>query len=167
MSKYCCEKCGKDFKQKSHYTTHINKKKPCVVDVTSKQVIDNAVKEKLGLVEMQIDCDTVGKISITKPLLKWVGGKTQILEKLLGEFPVEMNNYREIFLGGGSVLLSLLSQIKAGKIIVNGTVYASDFNSNLIGLYKNIQNTPDEFITEVKKLIVEFSNCKDTIINRK
>jgi len=30
MSKYTCEKCGKDFKQKSHYTTHINKKKTCV-----------------------------------------------------------------------------------------------------------------------------------------
>ena len=30
MSKYICEKCSKEFKQKSHYTTHINKKIPCV-----------------------------------------------------------------------------------------------------------------------------------------
>ena len=40
---------------------------------------------------------------MTKPILKWVGGKTQILEKLLQEFPEIINNYREPFLGGGSV----------------------------------------------------------------
>jgi DNA adenine methylase len=155
MSKYCCEKCGKDFKQKSHYTTHINKKKPCVVDVSSKQVIDNAVKEKLGLVEIQIDCDTVGKISITKPLLKWVGGKTQILEKLLGEFPVEMNNYREIFLGGGSVLLAILSYVKSGKIKIYGNIYAYDLNEPLIWVYKNIQTRPDDVFAEIQKIISE------------
>ena len=26
---YSCEKCGKTFKQKGHYTNHINKKNPC------------------------------------------------------------------------------------------------------------------------------------------
>jgi len=166
MSKYCCEKCGKDFKQKSHYTTHINKKKPCVVDVSSKQVIDNAVKEKLGLVEMQIDCDTVGKISITKPLLKWVGGKTQILEKLLGEFPVEMNNYREIFLGGGSVLLAILSYVKSGKIKIHGNIYAYDLNEPLIWVYKNIQTRPDDVFAEIQKIILEFNSCSQGEINR-
>ena len=49
------------------------------------------------------------KIHISKPLLKWVGGKTQIIDKLVPDFPVEINNYREVFLGGGSVLLALLS----------------------------------------------------------
>jgi hypothetical protein len=29
MSKYTCEKCGKEYKQKCHYTTHLNKKNPC------------------------------------------------------------------------------------------------------------------------------------------
>ena len=49
------------------------------------------------------------KINIPKPILKWVGGKTQIIDKLIMDFPVKINNYREIFLGGGSVLLTLLS----------------------------------------------------------
>ena len=49
------------------------------------------------------------KPNVVKPLLKWVGGKTQILDKLMDNFPSEMNNYHEIFLGGGSVLLSVLS----------------------------------------------------------
>ena len=41
-----------------------------------------------------------------KPLIKWVGGKTQILDNVLQKFPKEMDNYREIFLGGGSVLFA-------------------------------------------------------------
>jgi hypothetical protein len=32
MVKYICEKCGKEFTQKGHYTTHINKKNPCVYE---------------------------------------------------------------------------------------------------------------------------------------
>jgi len=32
MTKCACEKCGKEFKQKSHYTSHVNKKNPCVVE---------------------------------------------------------------------------------------------------------------------------------------
>jgi uncharacterized C2H2 Zn-finger protein len=29
---YKCEKCNKEFLQKSNYTTHINRKKPCIID---------------------------------------------------------------------------------------------------------------------------------------
>ena len=37
MGKYNCEKCGKEFNQKSHYTTHTNKKNPCVVESKIKE----------------------------------------------------------------------------------------------------------------------------------
>jgi hypothetical protein len=36
-------------------------------------------------------------LRIPKPILKWVGGKTQILNKIMPEFPVEMDNYVEPF----------------------------------------------------------------------
>jgi len=36
MIKYNCEKCGKDFSQKGHYTKHINKKNPCVIEIIEK-----------------------------------------------------------------------------------------------------------------------------------
>ena len=52
------------------------------------------------------------KTHIPKPILKWVGGKTQIIDKLIPNFPVEINNYRETFLGGGSILLTLLTYVK-------------------------------------------------------
>jgi DNA adenine methylase len=108
-------------------------------------------------------------MNVTKPVLKWVGGKTQILDNVLELFPKEMKSYHEPFLGGGSVLLGLLSYIRAGtiKLTDGGKLYASDLNSNLIGLYKNIQSNPDSLIREVKKLIDEFSKCKGEEVNRK
>jgi DNA adenine methylase len=103
---------------------------------------------------------------ITKPVLKWVGGKTQILEEVLMLFPAEINNYHEPFLGGGSVLLGVLSYVKLGKIKISGSIYASDLNSNLISLYKNIQSHPSELINEIKKLVDEFNVIKGLIVNR-
>lgn len=110
--------------------------------------------------------ETQTMFEIEKPFLKWVGGKTQILQDVLDLFPKEINNYHEPFLGGGSVLLGLLSYIKMNKIKVSGKIYASDFNTNLIGLYKNIQCYPDLVIAEIKKVMEEYSGCKGNVVNR-
>jgi len=61
-------------------------------------------------------------MAITKPFLKWVGGKTQIIDEVLALFPRQIHNYYEPFLGGGSVLLALLS---TESIRVSGRIYAS------------------------------------------
>ena len=106
-------------------------------------------------------------MSCTKPFLKWVGGKTQILEDVLELFPVVIQNYYEPFLGGGSVLLGLLSLVRAGQTTITGNIYASDVNSNLIGLYKNIQSNPEGVIRELKTLVSEFEACKGSVVNRK
>jgi DNA adenine methylase len=106
-------------------------------------------------------------VMITSPFMKWVGGKTQILDSVLKLFPKKIKNYYEPFLGGGSVLLGLLSHIQHGNIEISGKIYASDLNSNLIGLYKNIQQYPDLIITEIKKLIDEFKSINGTSVNRK
>jgi DNA adenine methylase len=106
-------------------------------------------------------------MTITKPILKWVGGKTQILEQVLATFPAEMNNYHEPFVGGGSVLLGLLSRVAAGEVVVNSAVYASDVNANLIAFYENVKDKPDELIAEVKALITEYAQAKGTEVNRK
>lgn len=98
-------------------------------------------------------------MSTIKPFIKWVGGKTQIINDVMRLFPREMNNYHEPFLGGGSVLLALLSHKKNGTIKVNGIIYASDLNANLISLYQNIQTSPDELINAVEALVEEFSEC--------
>ena len=107
-------------------------------------------------------------MEIVKPFMKWAGGKTQIIDDVMGMFPKTMNNYHEPFLGGGSVLLALLTYKARGSINITGTIYASDLNSNLIGLYKNIQSHPHALISEVEKLTDEFAKCNGgTILNRK
>jgi DNA adenine methylase len=92
---------------------------------------------------------------MTKPFLKWAGGKTQIIAEIMARFPPTINNYHEPFLGGGSVLLALLSCIANGTITVTGTIYASDINPTLIGLYQNIQANPHALIAEVRQFMEE------------
>jgi len=72
------------------------------------------------------------KINYLKPILKWVGGKTQIIDHIINEFPNTINDYHEIFLGGGSVLLQ---NIEVGNIKLTGSIYAYDINETLIYLY--------------------------------
>ena len=106
------------------------------------------------------------KIQTLKPILKWVGGKTQILDKLITDFPLEINNYREIFLGGGSVLLTLLSYVKSEIIKIQGNIYAYDLNEPLIYMYKNIQTNHTELYDVLQTIIVDFNECGNGEINR-
>jgi hypothetical protein len=48
MSKYICEKCGKEFKQKCHYTIHLNKKNSCVNELKIKEIVDKTEEEKIS-----------------------------------------------------------------------------------------------------------------------
>ena len=48
MVKYSCERCGKEFSQKSHYDSHNRRKTPCVNNTDKiKVLVDKAVEEKL------------------------------------------------------------------------------------------------------------------------
>jgi DNA adenine methylase len=105
----------------------------------------------------------------TKPVLKWVGGKTQILDSVLELFPRAMKDYYEPFVGGGSVLLGLLGLVRTGVIRLTGKIYASDINPHLISLYTCIQREPDALIAAVKALTDNFARCPVSggAVNRK
>jgi len=149
MAKYNCERCKKEFTQKIKYNAHM--KKPC----------ENSIDE----LEAKLSKITINEI--IKPILKWVGGKTQIIDNIIKEFPLEINNYHEIFLGGGSVLLALLSYVKIGNIKINGKIYAYDINEPLIYMYKNIQSNHNELYNEIQLLIEDFNSCGNGELNRK
>jgi DNA adenine methylase len=72
-----------------------------------------------------------------KPLLKWVGGKTQLLETILPQIPETLTSYYEPFVGGGSVLLAVLASRSPER------VYASDVNPALINVYQSVQSSPE------------------------
>lgn len=77
------------------------------------------------------------------PLLKWMGGKRQLLPKIHEHLPKNINElrYYEPFLGGGAVLFDL--QPKRAVI--------SDLNAELINVYKVIKTNPEELIDELYK----------------
>lgn len=77
-----------------------------------------------------------------KPFLKWVGGKTQIIDQVMEHFPIRIETYIEPFIGGGSVLLAMLS-----RKLQPTNIIATDINPNLIQVWKSIQSTPTEFYT--------------------
>ena len=55
-----------------------------------------------------------------KPFLKWVGGKTSTLPKLIEQLPTKFGNYYEPFLGGGALFFAVDWQDKS--------VYLNDIN---------------------------------------
>lgn len=101
-----------------------------------------------------------------KPFLKWVGGKTQLLKNIMSNIPHEMENYHEIFLGGGSVLLAVLSLKKEGVIKISGNIYANDINSSLINVYITIRDNPKELLKYVNHHADEYNTIQENNGNR-
>ncbi len=112
--------------------------------------------------------DKITKKDIPRPILKWVGGKGQIIDKLLKAIPKEMNNYHELFVGGGSFLMMVLWAKSKGFITINGSINAYDLNEALISTYINIRDNKDELFEKVKELQKTFLECDaEGTVNRK
>ena len=75
---------------------------------------------------------------MAEPILKWVGGKRQLLQELHSRFPISYNNYHEPFIGGGAVFFELEPS--------EGTI--NDLNRRLITFYEIIRDHPEQLIEE-------------------
>lgn len=106
-------------------------------------------------------------MNLQKPVLKWVGGKTQIIKDVLAKIPNDMVNYHELFLGGGSILFAVLSLQRQGLMTIRKKVYAYDANEILINVYKHIQKNKDELFSYISYYISEYGSIVGHIINRK
>jgi len=98
--------------------------------------------------------------------LKWVGGKTQIIDVIMEKFPRVMENYHEIFLGGGSVLFALLSLRKQGKITITEKIYAYDINNSLIHVYKHLQSKRDVLFRHLTHVFNIYNSLEGDVVNR-
>jgi DNA adenine methylase len=119
------------------------------------------------MLDISLDSLCIKNHEIQKPFLKWVGGKTQIINTVINKFPQEINNYHELFLGGGSVLLAVLSLEKQSKITIKNKIYAYDINKTLINVYKHIQKDKDELYRYINLYITEYDGITGIEINRK
>lgn len=77
----------------------------------------------------------------TYPLVKWVGGKRQLMFELLKNMPESYNRYFEPFIGGGALFFELQPE--------NG--YISDMNAELINLYSVVRDNVYELIQDLNK----------------
>lgn len=109
----------------------------------------------------------MSKQLLQKPFLKWVGGKTQIINAIIDKLPKEMNNYHELFLGGGSVLFAVLSLQKQNTIVIKNKIYAYDINKHLIDVYRTIQHNKDSLFEYITAYMNEYDGITGAEINRK
>ena len=79
-----------------------------------------------------------------RPLLKWAGGKTQLLGILRKAIPREFSRYAEVFFGGGALYWSLG---------LPGSVVA-DSNPELIHFYQVVQDMPGDLLSAVSQMTV-------------
>ncbi|OUQ08567.1 modification methylase [Massilimicrobiota sp. An142] len=70
------------------------------------------------------------------PVVKWAGGKRQLLDEITEMIPDNYTEYIEPFLGGGAVLFGSHPE----KAVIN------DCNEELMNVYKVIRDNPDELI---------------------
>ncbi len=56
---------------------------------------------------------------LAKPFIKWVGGKSQLLEEIKEKYPQNIEKYCEPFVGGGAVLFDILSKKRPESVLVN------------------------------------------------
>ena len=77
---------------------------------------------------------------LVMPVVKWVGGKRQIIDQISQYIPKNISTYYEPFFGGGAVLFELQPK----KAVIN------DINKELINLYEVIKNNTEDLIEDLK-----------------
>lgn len=83
-----------------------------------------------------------------RPILKWAGGKRQLLPALRPYYPREFDRYIEPFLGSGAVFLDLHN---AGRLD-GRPVHLSDINADVIGCYRAVRDDPSHVISALELL---------------
>ena len=79
--------------------------------------------------------------SETYPIVKWVGGKRQLMFELIKNMPKSYNRYFEPFIGGGALFFELQPE----------QAYISDMNEELINLYSVVRDNVYELIKDLSK----------------
>ena len=85
------------------------------------------------------------------PLLKWVGGKRQLLPLLTERMPASYDRYYEPFFGGGALCLALEPE----RIVIN------DFNSSLVRTYRAVRDDADALSSELMRMQSEYNALPD------
>jgi len=86
--------------------------------------------------------EAIGALLKPKPILKWAGGKQQMLDVLLSHVPKQYNRYIEPFFGGGALFFALEPK----------DAIIADSNPELINLYRVVVENVEELILILKEM---------------
>ena len=96
------------------------------------------------------------KLKVTKPFVKWAGGKGSLVKHLSAHLPDNFRDKRNVtyvepFVGGGAMLFYMLTHFtNIRRVVIN------DVNEDLIFCYKLIKNTPQTLIEQLKRIANEY-----------
>lgn len=79
--------------------------------------------------------------TLISPIVKWVGGKRQLLTEIMPFINKNCSTYVEPFVGGGAVFFELQPK----KAIIN------DYNAELINVYTTVRDFPEELIEKLEE----------------
>ena len=88
-----------------------------------------------------VGVSAIAKNKLAAPVVKWVGGKRQLLDEIAPRLPKRITTYCEPFLGGGAVLFSLQPR----NAIVN------DLNADLMLVYEVIRDDVELLIAALEQ----------------
>lgn len=78
-----------------------------------------------------------GVARASHPFLKWAGGKTRLLGRILPHMPARFVDYHEPFLGGGAVFFAVQDRFE-------GTAHLADLNEELIHAWLAVRDHANE-----------------------
>jgi DNA adenine methylase len=81
-------------------------------------------------------------------VLKWAGGKRQLLPELRPYYPGSFERYIEPFVGSGAVFLDLHNS----GLAADHEVRLSDINADIIGCYRTVRDAVEDVIDELRRL---------------
>lgn len=92
-----------------------------------------------------------------KPVLKWVGGKSQLIDEIIANLPSKeiRNNiitYVEPFIGGAAVMINLLQYFPNLKKVI-----IADYNKELINFYNVIKNYPIQLCKSINTICWDYT----------
>lgn len=165
MSKYNCEKCGKEFKQKSHHINHINRKTTCFIEKKVKETINTEIpnmttKHNLGqyfttnneLKEKVFEFILNTPSNILEPSM----GQGHLITFITDKIPSITFDMYEI-----DTKIKLLDKIQKDKVI-----YGDFITQTITKTYKTIVGNPPYVKTKKRNLYIDFTEkCYNLLDN--
>jgi DNA adenine methylase len=90
--------------------------------------------------------------TVVRPLLKWAGGKRQLLPVLAEHYPPTFSRYIEPFMGSAAVFFDLLN---SGRL-ARRAILLADVNPDLIGCYRMLRDRTEAVIRALNTLAREY-----------